>query len=1003
MADLPQSLELDPAQGQGLPDAAIRPTDLGFGQATQAIESTSYLATRALMEKARAQREADTRSVATPIANMQAANEADFRETFADPTKAASDGVVGDLSDRINQRIERTAGMEGLTPGQQSAIRTLGAQHATTVLNAATVEHGKYLAQPFVENFEAAQNAKSAAGLQAYSDDMGAREAHLKSNYVVGDPSLGVAMLGAAKDAQAKALQGLDPMTAADVNLAISKEFPQLIARTEDFVVQHGNTALLRTAADNNAAINNGLYNNPNTLQFAIDNTIPKMLGGMDRGTAKDNEESVYRGAVTSAVHGLLYGKGDPDNAAEVAKSHQDMLGDGYQPLMDEITREKMSRTPRTPEQAAAQAQQASAADMHTVEIQTGQAAGPDTDISALSAPEAAKKRQDWATAGAMAAGRGALSGMTNAELAGVKTKPAPNFADFHGDTGAYATASATDLAEKAGVDAEMAARADGARWAMGDEKGGVKSGAGIAGSRGSVVRNTFTAWTAPGQKTPEQYGQQGASYATASLSAQQVAGIANPRVLPTYFAKNLAESVEFAPPDQRLAALQHLAITLNSVPLSTRLADGSMAEPRAMVTRELHAAGLGEANLSAITDFGDDKGRLGKWVSAMNNPQAMKPLPDKNDERAIEGSVRRYMAPEFKATQLLSGGLTTFNQARYDRTLGIAKDIFLNGSAHDPDAAAKAAAADLAPGWSYNADGWRMPTAQAGGFGFSKGVIGSGMDAVAMGASVVRGELAKGDSDKGFPNLNPGTVKKDSTWAASVRSGTWVNTPDGSGLTLMTRGPDGGGQPVHDKYANTQSYSWSQLEDIGRGFQQPQFNPPPHAFVPPTPQHPNPAVSPMPGFSRQSMSKALSYAIGRTEWSGRGPAPDSYAGAVGSRQMTQPFVNTYAPRLGMPTDLDHYRASAADSEKLSDYGLAQISNKYGSQAGASGMLLTALEYFEGPTETGNLMARYGDPRRPGTDLTGWINGLDKAPKGRNYLVKVFHHAADYLRGQPNG
>lgn len=479
-------------------------------------------------------------------------------------------------------------------------------------------------------------------------------------------------------------------------------------------------------------------------------------------------------------------------------------------------------------------------------------------------------------------------------------------------------------------------------------------------------------------------------------LGAQQQAGIqASSRTLvPEATAAALAASVTAAPPEGKMKAMQDLSGLLGALPAVVKLPDGSYANPRSILAKQLLSAHVSPIELVAVSDFGaaGDLNKLGLAVAAINNPTLKTPLPGKGDQQ-LKTQIAGQLAP-YATTIAPLEGVGPLSQARLDLAYNMARQKMATGGESLTNAAASSVKA-----WTdgYVIDGTvRVPTSAVPNVGLTVphpvGLNPNNVDLVTDGAGLLRlGRLSLATQLLGSNGANlyapsqlpgtPGNQRK--AYAAALNKwGRWVTTPDERGVTFMGPNPDGTWYQVADRFGRAVTASWQQLQGYAQGHGAAPFAPPPGSATAPD-------GAPVPAFTKQAGFSALQQAVEQVESRGR-TGLVSPAGAMGVMQVLPKSAGPIAQQLyGQPLDLHRLQYDDAYNRAIGTRILADNVNHYGATPG--GLALATADYhagrgnIEGYTDAKGyhpgMIAQFGDPRSNVSipDWTGRIKATHPA------------------------
>jgi hypothetical protein len=991
MVAIPDQLPLDPSAGATPSGASVAPTDFGLGQAAGEADRVAAMSRRTAALQIRAQAQADKQAAMPTYLKVQAANEADYQAAVASGA-AGQPGFVGSQYDNAMERVDRAASSPDLTPGQQSELRAMGVQHANALATAAASAHAAALAQPIADLYKAQQTSQIADGLTSFAGGFEPAFTDLKNNYVAGAPDL-VPATAALFDSHAQAAVAAAP---AAVQPQLQQQFAGMRAKylgdALDTQIAHGQTAItqgftkqLNVAADTVAS-------NPASYDNAMNVQLPAAVAALPAGLREAATNDWGATLATARVKALI-AAGDAGAATSelnAGKYDAYLIPKEKEALLSEADAAGRDTAPRSLDQATAQLNVKQKADAEITGIlTTGKGADltPD-ELKTMSYTEQAAYLARRTQAQQAFAAAGSVRDMPLNSLQALAHGAGPDPTDPD-----YATKLPLwQLQQKLAQD-EITNRTNnpgGWAWASNGKGAAVKGDAsGVAVDRGAALR---AMWGNVQSATGAAQQSAAMGYAGTMLMAQYGAGVpATARqIVPSDQAEAMAASINDAPPEGKLAAMQQVSGLLRAMPPVMRLPDGSLASPQTILRDQLLAAHLNPVWVSALVDYGGNPAALGRFVAATNDPTLKAPLPG-TGQATLERDVRAALAPELKASAPLPGA-QALNQARIDRTVLVARSLMAAGS--DAGSAAQAAAKDLTGGRRY-VDTWSIPASIAGGSQTAWGagdkpMLTDGAGLVRAGAATILRELTANRGANLY--IPPGNPAYSAAVAANAR---WVTAPDNSGLTLMTPKTDGTWQQVADKWGRPVSATWNDLSAQGRGGAPSPFTPPPAALQGPS--------GPLPAFSKQSAFNALARSI-ETQESGGRSGLISDQGAYGVMQVLPSTAASYAQRLtGAPLDSNRLLHDDAYNRQIGRQILADGVNHYGATPG--GLVLSLADYFEGRGNvegyTDNkgyhpgLLQRLGDPRQPGTSIDQWVAHLP--PKGQAYVQRTLPRAVAYL------
>ena len=999
MAEIPSSIDLAPVQGQMPSTDAVRPTDFGLERAGQEAAGVADMAFRARLQQERAQAVADRKAVEPDVLAFQAANADQFAADRA-AWNGQTPGFALDQIGKARSRAQDMATNPNYTPGQRSEFTQL-TQAATTNFGQAAIDHERQvLTQSAVDQQEVQVNGALAGFYQSFAP----AKQQLHDNYDGSQPGLTQNTIAAFDTAAQGAIQAAPEAMRPRLQVKLASMRVEELAQAAT-TEQHGQDSyvLNNTTAQADALVNT-VTSNPLAYDGVVRDGLPALVAALPAGLDKKNALREFTGLAAQArVEGLIR----QDKAGQAVSE----LNDGrYDAVLDPKVKEGLEARASAANEAsgpsavtralqADQLQNAMNADLVAART-TGRSTGSvDLDAAAkiVGAPFVARYQENLKGAFQAYAAAGAVRDKPTADVQALAHTPMPDPSDP-----AYADKLAQWSTETQVAQEELKARSQpGAYiWAT-NTKGAPTRGAGAAAisndqDRGAMAQGQWQAYQAA---APADKAAAGATYANTMLGAQAHLGIpASARqILPQDQVSAMAAGVINAAPEQKLNAIQALASTLNGLPASVALADGSTAAPRQILAQQLLAAHMSPMEVSALADYGADPAKLGRFVAALNDPTLKKPL-DKADSQNLTAGVKSALQPYLNSALPMPGN-EALAQARQDRTILIARELMASQGLSAAKAA-QVAAGDMTAGYKY-VDTWRMPNAAVQAESYAVGPI-----TTQDGASVVRGGAArllttltanKGSNLYAPATLDPNPDLARQKYATAIsNSGRWVTRPDDSGLTLMLPHGDGTWDQVADRYGRPVGGSWAQLA-------QPHFNP--LAQAPPTQVH-APGAAPLPAVTKGQAFSALSGAVTDRESHGVNGLV-SAKGALGPMQVTPQTVQTYAPRLGLPVDLGRAQNDPAYNQKIGEAALMDMVNRYGANSGGIGLDLAAYNAgpgaLEGYTDKAGAyhpgwLHTIGDPRKGQIGLTDFVNRIPWR-ETRDYVQAVLPGAVRRIQG----
>lgn len=995
MAKIPDAPDLAPVDAPAPSTSAVAPTDLGLSSIAQGLDQAGTYERRAQMTQIRLQAQSDKKAVQPQILKLVNDNADAFVGDAAQWT-----GTPGFAQDQIAKaRTRAQAAVDAnpdWTPGQKSEFQAASSQ-VTQQYGLRAIDHE---AQVLQQHQADAMNVQANGALTNFQTAYAPQAQKLRDDYNGSQTGLAQAALQAFDTAAQDAVQGAP----AQVQPKLQVQFS--LMRTEEAskfgaLEAHGADAFVyKNGIDQAQGLINTISSNPTAYDSVVDNNLPALVATLPAGLRKDALHDLTAQAAQARVRGLI-------QSNMPGQAQTELNGGAYDDFLKPEEKEQLlaatgaalrDKAPKSLDEALAQKdiEQRAQADIYA-RLTTGKSTGQISaaDLNSMPLEYAANYLTNSKLADQTFATAGAVRDMPSGQVAALAGAPPPD-----PTVPGYANKLTIWQNQKqAGAD-EMKARQQPGAWAFASSgktpmKGPGAAGAAIAQDRGAALQGLWqTVQTAQG---PDQV-HAGAQYAGTMLGTQYSAGIppAARQIVPQAEAARLAASVVNAAPEQRGQAMAGVAQVINALPSTVQLPDGSYASPQAIMGKQLLAGRMTPLELSAVVDFGGDPAKLGRVTAALNDPTVGKGLP-KGEDAQLAAQVRGALQPFLTSVQPLPGA-QALAEARVDRTILVAKSLMANQHMA-PQAAARAAAADMTSGYRY-VDSYRIPEAVAAPMNFSLTGVSSGQDQVRAGAAKMLGQLT---GDNGAALYAPSGGDPDTqrgVYAAQVQhAGRWVTTPDDSGVALMVPHPDGTWDQVADKFGRPVRAGWQELQGVAQGHAQPSFlQAPTNAVTAPNGQ-------PMPAFSKQAAMSAISWAVNGQE-SGFRSGQVSPKGALGQMQVTPATVQTYAPRLGLPVDLDRAQNDDGYNRQIGNAALADHLNHFGGSGAGLGMALAAYNAGRGKVEGYTDQAGYhpgyiqqfGDPRTGQISLDAWVNKLPAETRG--YIQHVLPAALGKLQGK---
>jgi hypothetical protein len=566
-------------------------------------------------------------------------------------------------------------------------------------------------------------------------------------------------------------------------------------------------------------------------------------------------------------------------------------------------------------------------------------------------------------------AATGNLKAQSSSDLRARAAAPPPDASD----PDFAAQSRAWELGRKAAA-GELAEREkDPAAWAM-SSQGQNDVGAQVQGA----LKGYLEADTGPKLRAAAR------TYAGYTLNWQTQAGIppGAQRVFSKDQASDMVREYAAAPVDAKADKLAALTALWNALPTGFALRDGRQVNPKALAARELKAAGLAPADLSAMADLADEpQARIKLYAEAAADTAAHQALAAKGADASLQAALETRLGPFFASANAAPGSVEQ-NQARLSRARITARHLVLSKGLSARDAAAMATA-DLVDNYRF-VDGWRIPVR-----------VSASPGSVRAGAAKVLEDLIADHGALSYAAPSAaGTTEADArrkTADALQQRARWVTTEDDAGLQLMLP-TERGWTLAPDKYGRPVRLSWDQLSGVvssGPGYRRGQWMAPtPNAAAPPRAD---------PARARNAFAAAI-----ETRESHGDTRAVSPAGAVGVRQL---LVGTARWQANM--DKDPVFAGKSDAQakamlladpalnrRLSDNHIAFLARRYSGNVG-----LIAAAYNAGPDHVDRWLRSIGDPRTGRLSLDEWVAEIP-FEETRKYVRDVLPRALRNLRGR---
>jgi soluble lytic murein transglycosylase-like protein len=957
MARLPDSLDVGAPRGARLSGDTVRPTDFGLGDVAGAVEQVGQaLATR------------DDRDAEKIIRNAQGPVETRFAELAAGYDGRESgfaNKALASFENHFTAVTEDTSYSEGVRSAVRRRLDDYRADFGRRAIGVESQRRAGIVAEQ-VKVKEEARLGDVAIGFNtAFSAKYQARV----DSFDGSDPNFANGVL-ADYDAEAEAALAAAPD---DLKTPLQSRLNARRVQVHAQAMEAQDKAHDGFVAKNAERTLGALANNVLTNPAAYDTTLADLdtaAAGVPKALRADFIRSAKGEIAAARLEGLILKDDSATAKAELADGRYDaVLDPGKKSALMARADAAERGGPKSLEdwRAAYEAEDALESEV------AARAAGSTTGFSlqsiagVFSPRELASAERKLQEADRVFAATGNLRSQSTADLRARASAPPPDpTAPDYGRK-----QQAWELGRKAAA-GELAAREkDPAGWAMTSEK---------PGDAGATIQTALKGYLEA--DTPEALTKAAGVYARFTLGMQQQAGIAPAaqRVLPKDQAADMVSAYARAPAAERPKALASLAAVWAALPSRTTMQDGRVVSPRAMAARELRAAGLGGADISALVDLSDNPGKLALYAEATGNPAALTKLTAKGQEATLDGQVAARLAPYF-ATANAAPGAGEQNAGRVARAQIMARQLVLVKGLTLAEAA-KEATADLVDEYRF-VDTWRMPVARTSA---------NPPSVVRRGAAIALADLIGRDGQllataPGVGMTDPDRRRKSADIVEN--KGRWVTSEDDSGLTLMIP-TQRGWTPAPDLHGRAVRLSWDQLEQIGRrgpsGKAGDWMAPAPAATAPRTVALPR---------ARAAFTAAIEHQESRGN-----PQAVSPAGALGLRQL---MIGTAKWQARMDGNKVFDGRSDAEirtlllsnpalNRRLSDNHIEYLSKRYDGNVG-----LMAAAYNAGPGAVDGWLKTYGDPRRGRVSLDEWVADIP-FKETRNYVLEVLPRALKNLQ-----
>ncbi|HEV2530957.1 transglycosylase SLT domain-containing protein [Phenylobacterium sp.] len=995
MAKIPDSLPTATVEGVRPSDQVVAPTDFGLESVGAQAEGVADMARQTDRLQIRAQAKLDRQAAQPLFLKLQNANEDAFAADAAAYT-GDQPGFAADQIDKAQQRGQRIADGSDMAPGVKAEFQTLAHGEVNRIGQQAIAHEAKVRAQPINEARIAADETQINGGLTTYLTQFAPAKQGLIDAFDGSQKGL-TDQIGQASDAAAQAALAATPdrlKPNLQVRLAAMRTQEMATAAVAEQKAQ--DAFVLKNGTDQANRLINGISSNPDAYGDVVATGLPAIVDTLPKGLKKDALTELNGQAATARIKGLV-DQGKVNQAqAELADGRYDAF---WKPQVKEELEAHVQvalreHGPKSFDEWMAADDVRRRADAETyARMTTGKSTGQvslDDVVAKLSPEQAAHYATQWKSADQAFASAGAIHDMPTGQVHALAAQPPPEPTDPD-----YASKITAYQVQQAAAAAELKARANPGQWAYtaAPAKAG-RPGVAVAQDRGAALQQGWTSYlgAVPGQ--PRQAA--GRAIASQSLGVQEAAGL-DPgawQVVPQTEAARLAATVINAPPEGKLQAMQSLAGLVADLPASVRTQTGQTVSAQAILTKQLLAAHMTPSEVAAMVDFGSDPAKLGRYVAALNDPTLKAKLPQ-GQQGNLTAAVQTSLKPFLDSVAPLPGA-QALAQARIDRTVLIARGLMAH-QGMNPGTAAAQAAKDMTDGYTY-VDTWRMPQPLAAGLHPVIDRVGdlptvslrSGAGDARAGAAAMLSQLTANNGANLYAPAGPGGPDdRRRLYALQIaHAGRWVTAPDDSGLTLMVPHPDGTWDQAADRYGRPVRASWGQLQGLANGTApSPLASPPPTALRTPDGQ-------PVPAASKAAVFSALAWAVNGKESGFRGGQASS-AGALGQMQVTPATVQTYAPRLGLPVDLDRAQHDDGYNRRIGEAALQDQLQHYGT---GPGIALALAAYNAGPGRVDG----YRDPKTNQWQ-PGWLSSLGDPRTGRisvdDWVKRIpYAETRDYVR-----
>lgn len=790
MARLPDSLDVGGPRGARLSGDTVRPTDFGLGEVAQAVE---------LVGEARARK--DDQDAEKIIRNSQAPIETHFAEMAAGYDGRES-GFAGKAIASFDNHFTAVTEDPTYSEGVRAALRRRVDGYKADFGRRAIGVEAERRAGIVAEQEKVKEQALLGEASIGFNTGFSGRYQARVDAYDGSDPQFATGVL-ADFDAEAQAaIEAAPDKVKPALQASLAARRVQIHAGALEAQDKGHDAFVAKTAERSISALANTVLTNPAAYD-AVQGDIDTAAAGVPRALRQEFVRQSQGELAASRIEGLIL-KDDPATAkAELADGRYDGV---LEPAKKSALMARIEAAERSGPKSLEDWRAAFEADDALEAEVSARASGKTTGLSLqaiagrFSPRELATAERRLKEADEVFAATGALRGQSTADLRtrAMAPPPDPSAPDYPAKQRAW------ELSRKAAAGELDAREKDPAAWAMTSER---------KGDAGDAIQGLLKTYLeAP---DPAAQAKAGRDYARFMLGMQQQSGIhpTAQRVFTKDQAADLARTYTTAPPETRAKALRGLAGLWSALPGAVNMQDGRQVSARGMAARELRAAGLGSADISALADLADTPGKLDLYADATANPAARTALTGKGDEAMVKGQVESRLAKFFATANALPGSAEQ-NAGRTARAQIVARHLVLVKGMTAREAA-EAATADLVDEYRF-VDTWRVPAAVASA---PAGLGGQKWMSIRRGAAVAMSDLTR----NGGALLPPAPASAGVTEADRRRiaadvvesKGRWVTMENDQGLQLMLP-TDRGWTPAPDLHGRAVRLTWDQLAALG-------------------------------------------------------------------------------------------------------------------------------------------------------------------------------------------